>query len=470
MEPTKNKRSASFNNWAFIASSLFLLSLAIFSLVWFQKQKEAEDWIAHTYEVKLKIEKCYGLLLEAESSQRGFLLSNDGVYIKNIDHAETLLYTSLKQLDSLVYDNEIQIKNVNTLKSLIFSRLSRLHVLIDSSDAANKFTVSRFTSPGKALMDSIHHQVLIMQAEENKLLGQRTFFKNIGNDRVVTFIVLFSVIAFMILIWSFLRIRNENAMRLQAQMELKKQNEKLESKNRDLTTFSNIASHDLKEPLRKIQMFTNLITEMNPGYLTDKSFEYFQKISQQSSRMQVLIESVLKYAQTDEGDFGFQNTDLNEIANLAIDSLSEIIKEKHAVVSVKPLPAIFSSPTQMEQLFINLIENGIKYARPAITPIIEISATLSEKTWTIEFSDNGIGFDEAYEKKIFEVFQRLHTSDEYTGTGIGLAICKKIVENHHGTITARSVLGEGSVFSVIFPAEKAAPKRQKDANKSRTGN
>ncbi len=461
MEPAKNKRSANFNNWAFIASSLFLLSLAIFSLVWFQKQKEAENWIAHTYEVKLKIEKCFGLLLEAESNQRGFLLSNDSAYLKNINHAETLLNSSLIQLDSLVEDNEIQIKNVRTLRSLILFRVSRLHILIDSSVIQNKFTVSRFNSPGKLLMDTIHHQVIIMQAEENKLLGQRTFFKNIGSDRVITFIILFSVIAFMIVIWSFFKIKNESSMRSQAQMELISQNEKLERKNHDLTTFSNIASHDLKEPLRKIQMFTNLITELNPDYLKGKSFEYFQKISQQSSRMQILIESVLKYAQTEEGDFGFQNSDLNEVANLATDSLSEIIKEKKAVVSVRDLPTIFCSPTQMEQLFINLIENGIKYARPGMTPIIGISATLSEETWKIDFSDNGIGFDEAYEKKIFEVFQRLHTSDEYSGTGIGLAICKKIIENHHGTISAQSVLGEGSVFSVILPVEKPAAKRQK---------
>ena len=458
MEPTKNKRSANFNYWAFIASSLFLLSLAIFSLVWFQKQKQAEDWIAHTYEVKLKIEKCFGLLLEAESNQRGYLLSNDNAYLKRINHAETLLYTSLQQLDSLVADNETQIKNVSTLKSLILTRLSKLHILIDSSVKSNNFTVSHFTSPGKMLMDSIHQQVIVMQAEENKLLGQRTFFKNIGNDRVIIFIVLFSVIAFMILIWSFFKIKSENSMRIEAQVELKNQNEILERKNRDLTTFTNIASHDLKEPLRKIQMFSNLIAELNPEYLKEKSLEYFTKISQQSSRMQVLIESVLKYAQTEEGDYGFEYTNLNEIANLAIDSLSEIIKEKNAAVRVRFLPAIFCSPTQMEQLFINLIENGIKYAKPDLTPSIEINATRSEGIWKIDFSDNGIGFDEAYEKKIFEVFQRLHSADEYSGTGIGLAICKKIVENHHGTITAKSILGEGSVFSIIFPADKSASK------------
>jgi light-regulated signal transduction histidine kinase (bacteriophytochrome) len=186
--------------------------------------------------------------------------------------------------------------------------------------------------------------------------------------------------------------------------------------------------------------------------MADKSFGYLQKIHQQSSRMQNLIESVLKYAQTDEGDFGFQNCDLYEIASLAIENLSEIIKEKNALVKIRFLPTIFCSPTQMEQLFINLIENGIKYARPDSPPSIEINATRFEETWKIDFSDNGIGFNEVYEKKIFEVFQRLHSSDQYSGTGIGLAICKKIVENHRGFITAKSNLGEGSVFSIILPA------------------
>jgi signal transduction histidine kinase len=412
MVRTKNKKLTNFNYWAFIASSLFLLSLAIFSLVWFRKQKEAEDWITHTYEVKLKIEKCFGLLLEAESNQRGFLLSHDSIYISNITHAETLLNSSLKQLDSLIADNETQINNFRILRSLVVSRISRMHFLIDSSGISNNFTVSHFTAPGKMIMDTIHARVIVMQAEENRLLGQRTLFKQLENDRVIAMIILFSVIAFAILMWSFLKIKNESSLRLKAQLKIENQNEKLERKNQDLTTFTNIASHDLKEPLRKIQMFTNLIRELNPEYMADKAFGYLQKIHQQSSRMQNLIESVLKYAQTDEGDFGFQNCDLYEIASLAIENLSEIIKEKNALVKIRFLPTIFCSPTQMEQLFINLIENGIKYARPDSPPSIEINATRFEETWKIDFSDNGIGFNEVYEKKIFEVFQRLHSSDQ----------------------------------------------------------
>jgi signal transduction histidine kinase len=447
----KTKKPKNFSYWAFIISSLFLLSLAIFSITWFQKQKEAEDWIVHTYNVKLKIEKCFGLLLEAESDQRAYLLSSDSLYLRNIAHLETLLYSNLKQLDSLTADNENQVKNVFILRTLVYSRISRLKMLIDSSGVSNNFAFPRFTNPGRMIMDSIHNQVTVMQAEEDRLLVQRIILKKTINSRVTIFIFLFSVVAFAILMWSFFKIKNENALRLKAQMEIENKNEKLERQNHDLTTFTNIASHDLKEPLRKIQMFTNLIKELNPSFITDKSFEYFQKISQQSNRMQNLIESVLKYAQTDEGNFGFQNTDLNEIVNLAIDSLSEIIKGKNVLVKVRFLPTLYCSPTQMEQLFINLIENGIKYSRPDVTPSIEISATRHQESWKIDVSDNGIGFDEAYQKKIFEVFQRLHSSDEYSGTGIGLAICKRIVENHRGTISTKSTLGKGSVFSINLP-------------------
>ncbi|HSZ32718.1 MAG TPA: ATP-binding protein [Puia sp.] len=448
---TKTKRPQNFSYWAFIISSLFLLSLAIFSLIWFQKQKEAEDWIVHTYDVKLKIEKSFGLLLEAESNQRAYLLSSDSLYLINITHAETLLFSNLKQLDSLTADNKNQVKNVLILRSLIYSRISRLNMLIDSSRISNNFTISRITAPSRMITDSIHNQVMVMQAEEDRLLVQRIILKKTVNSRVTIFILLFSIVAFVILMWSFFKIKNENSLRLKAQLEIENQNEKLERRNHDLTTFTNIASHDLKEPLRKIQMFTNLIRELNPAFITDKSFEYFQKISQQSSRMQNLIESVLEYAQTDEGNFGFQNTDLNEIVNTAIDSLSEIIKEKNVEIKVRFLPTIYCSPTQMEQLFINLIENGIKYARPDVTPSIDISATRQQESWKIDVSDNGIGFDEAYQKKIFEVFQRLHSGDEYSGTGIGLAICKRIVENHRGTISAKSTLGKGSIFSVNLP-------------------
>ncbi len=479
----KKKGLVKLNYWIFIASSLFLLSLAIFSLIWNQKQKEATERISHTYQVKLRIEKCFGLVLEAESSQRGFLLSRDSSYLKNISHAETLLNTNLYQLDSLISDNYNQLNNFANLKSLILSRISRIHKIIDSVRHSGITSTAHYTSQGKMIMDSIHSEVRAMQDAEDDLLSQRTFIKASEEKSLVIFILLFSFVAFAILMWSFFKIRKESSLRVQAQLDanllenlvsertleikkinslLKDQNEVLERKNHELTTFTNIASHDLKEPLRKIQMFTNLISQ-SPVELTGKTLVYFNKINQQSNRMQVLIESVLRYAQTDNNQFGFQTTNLNEVSSIALESLSEKIKEENARIRIQELPTLYANPNQMEQLFINLIDNGLKYARKDVSPVLEINVSKIDEPrvsdhaprlhWKIDFCDNGIGFDEVYAGKIFVIFQRLHSKEEYTGTGIGLAICKKIVENHGGSISAKSILGTGSVFSVILPAK-----------------
>jgi two-component system, chemotaxis family, CheB/CheR fusion protein len=285
------------------------------------------------------------------------------------------------------------------------------------------------------------------------------------------------------LIWSYFKIRNENSLRLQAQFDadvleklvaertneinhinqlLENQNAQLARKNRDLTSFTSIASHDLKEPLRKIQMFSNIVKEDHSADLSENSLQYIDKISDQAGRMKNLIESVLQYAQTDEETLGFRITNLNHVAKAAMETLSEKIKEKNAVVLVHELPTLSVRPDQMEQVFINLLDNGLKYSRPGVRPVLEISATPLEaenaaetqtSCWKLDFRDNGIGFEETYKSKIFEIFQRLHSRHEYPGTGIGLAMCKRIIENHRGTISSHSVPGEGSVFSIILPAK-----------------
>lgn len=483
MVKVRSLKTSNFNYWAFIVSSLILLALAIFSLIWFQKQKEASHWITHTYQVKLKIEQSFSMLLEAESNQRGYLINHDSSFLENIHHADSLLKLNLSQLDALVADNPSQVQSSKNLQLLMSARTRKLHALLDSPQLFHRHPFSHFVSPGKVLMDSIYDKVKTMESEEDTLLEQRTSFKETQDTWVIVFILLFSLLAFTILMWSFFKIRNENRLRLRAQYDvdildklvnertveikhindlLTEQNTKLERKNRDLTSFTNIASHDLKEPLRKINMFIGMIHQANPEFLTDRSREYFEKISNQSKRMQILIDSILQYAQTDDDTEGFKQTNLTETANFALESLSEKIKEKNATIQIQPLPTIYGNPSQMEQLFINFIDNGLKYSRPGIPPFLEITAAevgetdenglKKAKSWKIDFSDNGIGFEETYGEKIFEIFQRLHTSDQYPGTGIGLAICKKIVENHHGTIVSRSVVGKGSTFSVILPA------------------
>ncbi len=479
---TRKIQPGTFNYWAFLGSSLFLLATAIFSLIWFQKQKNASFLISHTYQVKLKIEKCFGLLLEAESSQRGFIISRDSTYISHLRHAESLMSASMKELDSLVSDNPAQVGNAQKLNQLSAMRLKRLHAVLDSAVHLNKISIT-YSSPGRLLMDSVHNQVKLMESAEDKLLEKRTLFKYRQDNYVSFFIILFSVLAFVILIWSFLKIRNENILRLKAEVDvdllekrvnertveikninnlLKDQNEQLERKNDDLTSFTYIASHDLKEPLRKINMFIGRIREQNPNDPNSRSAEFFNKITLQTLRMQQLIESVLQYAQADDETLGFEETDLNILLQSAIETLSEVIREKNAIVKIQTLPTLVCIPSQLEQVFTNLIDNALKYSKPGVAPYIEVKAseisvpeTADKKSfrgWKIDFADQGIGFDEAYKSKVFEIFQRLHVDEQYAGTGIGLAICKRIIEKHRGIITVQSVIGEGSVFSILLPS------------------
>jgi signal transduction histidine kinase len=481
---TRKIRPEAFNYWVFLTSALFLLATAIFSLIWFQKQKNASYLISHTYQVKLKIEKCFGLLLEAESSQRGYLIGKDSIFLDHLRHAESMLFSNMKQLDSLVADNEVQIINLNKLENLASLRLTRLHDVLDSVEHFKKITIN-YASPGRVIMDSVHNQIKIMESEEDTLLVKRTLLKHKQDNYVSFFIILFSALAFTILIGSFLKIRNENMLRLKAQFDvdlleklvnertaeiknmnnlLKDQNESLERKNADLTSFTYIASHDLKEPLRKINMFIGRISDQNSNDPNDRREEYFNKISLQAKRMQHLIESVLQYAQADDETLGFEEANLNTTIQSALENLSLVIAEKKAIIKIQPLPTLFCVPSQLEQVFTNLIDNALKYAKPGIPPSLQINAEqLSipaaagenpSTGWKIDFADQGIGFDEAYKSKIFEIFQRLHVDEQYSGTGIGLAICKRIIGKHRGTISVQSTVGKGSVFSILLPSPK----------------
>jgi signal transduction histidine kinase len=226
-------------------------------------------------------------------------------------------------------------------------------------------------------------------------------------------------------------------------------NEELERQNAELASFTFIASHDLKEPLRKIEMYANKITEADGQNLSDKSKVNLDKLFDTVQRMQKLLGSIYNYAETGK-ESSFENTDLTEMVELSLQTLQEQIKEKDAIITFGALPVIKAIPWQIEQLFTNLIGNSIKYAKKNIQPEICINCEVKDDFNAITLKDNGIGFDENYKEKIFEIFQRLHSKSEYSGTGIGLAICKKIVSNHHGSIAAKSE-GTGAEFIISLP-------------------
>ncbi|MDF2456997.1 MAG: hypothetical protein K0R51_2990 [Cytophagaceae bacterium] len=279
---------------------------------------------------------------------------------------------------------------------------------------------------------------------------------------------------------AFLRdITKQKQIKLELQnktLELEKLNASLASKNgelermnKELESFNYVASHDLKEPLRKIQIFAHRILEKGSGEIPHATVDYFNKIITASSRMQLLIEDLLVFSQTTAAENKFESVNLNEILNEVISMLSTSIEEKKVVIDSEELPVMKTIPFQMQQLFLNLISNSIKYSHEGISPHIHIAvhpvkgilihhpmAQQDKEYFEFIVQDNGIGFSEEYAEKIFELFQRLHNKDKYFGTGIGLAICKKILHNHNGFIVAHSEASKGSTFHFYLPKEQVA--------------
>jgi PAS domain S-box-containing protein len=245
--------------------------------------------------------------------------------------------------------------------------------------------------------------------------------------------------------------------------QLEKINHALELSNHDLQQFASVASHDLQEPLRKIQMFSALLKSHNEAHLSDESQKHLNKIIDASRRMKTLIIDVLSYSKLSATDNTFENIHLNSILDEFREDFELTIQDKGATVIVGKLAAIDVNRGQMRQVFQNILSNALKFSKTDVAPVIEISCKyLAEKSFDsieqedgpfclITIKDNGIGFNEKYLAKIFDLFERLYSKSLYEGTGIGLAITKKIIEKHNGLIKAKSQEGIGSEFMFILP-------------------
>jgi PAS domain S-box-containing protein len=240
---------------------------------------------------------------------------------------------------------------------------------------------------------------------------------------------------------------------------------KLERSNRELQDFAQVASHDLQEPLRKILAFGDRLKKRAGESLDEQSQDYLQRMFNAANRMQTLITDLMTFSRIETKAQPFVPIDLGVIAGEVCADLETRIEQTGGRVEIEELPTIDADPMQMRQLLQNLISNSLKYHREGVPPIVRVysqkpdessqesidGSVLAIPFCQILVEDNGIGFDEKYLDRIFTVFQRLHVKDEYEGTGVGLAICRKIVERHGGTITARSSPGEDSTFVVTIP-------------------
>jgi len=250
-------------------------------------------------------------------------------------------------------------------------------------------------------------------------------------------------------------------------------NQKLQKANDELANLHWISTHDLKEPLRKIQVYGSIILEKDGAKIPDSVKDNVVKMQKSASKMQVLIDDLLTYSKVMNEEKKLDPVDLNEIIEGILLDLKESIEEKNITIHLYNLPTVLGIQFQLRQLFLNLISNSIKFNRPDVSQVINISGEKliseknnfpSQKFYKIIVKDNGIGFDAAYEEKVFKIFQRLNSQTEFVGTGIGLSICKKIAELHGGYIEAQGIQGEGATFSVYLPVEHLTLKHKNSSS------
>ncbi len=240
----------------------------------------------------------------------------------------------------------------------------------------------------------------------------------------------------------------------------------LERSNAELQQFAYVASHDLQEPLRKVQAFGDRLKSKYADVLDEQGQDYLTRMQDAANRMQALIQSLLSFSRVSSKARPLVPVDLNAVVQEVVGDLEVRIQETGAEIRVSEMPTIEADPTQMRQLFQNLIGNALKYRRQDTPPVVEISAAIEngeQKSFNgtplqlcrLMVRDNGIGFEPEFADRIFGIFQRLHGRGEYEGTGVGLAICRKIAERHEGTIVAQARPGEGAVFTVMLPVQQA---------------
>jgi light-regulated signal transduction histidine kinase (bacteriophytochrome) len=251
------------------------------------------------------------------------------------------------------------------------------------------------------------------------------------------------------------------------QSELERKIDDLNKSNADLEQFAYVASHDLQEPLRKIVSFGERLDVKSRDILNEEQALYLDRILNSTRRMQMMIENLLEFSRVARAKDDFVQTDLNVILRNTVSDLELLIQKKDAIVTIEPLPAIDAIPVQMAQLFQNLLSNSLKFTRSDVRPEVRVSARVLSsdevrsiggftgiKYVKIEVSDNGVGFEMSESNKIFTLFQRLRGRSEFEGAGIGLAVCKKVVENHKGFISAEGIPDEGAIFKLILPTKQ----------------
>jgi signal transduction histidine kinase len=445
------------------------------------KNDEDRLWATHTLLVLEKIDATETDLLNAETGERGYILTGEESFLEPYNDALRHINEDVKAVRELTADNPTQQRALDRAEPLISERMEMLRDRIEARNQEGLVAGAEIVrqGPGKRHMDRIRAEIAGMKEEENRLLRLRTeeADKSSRSTRIMIGVGGILGIGFLGLAGAI--VGQEMQQRSRAEEAVRKLNDELEQRvadrtaelaerakdlarsNSELQQFAYVASHDLQEPLRMVASFTQLLAKRYAEQLDNDARDFINYAVDGATRMQTLISDLLNYSRVGTQGKPLIPTDSEEVLKNVLESIKYAIEESGAVISHDPLPRVLADPLQLGQLFQNLLTNAIKF-RGESPPHIRISTERKGDDWKISVRDNGIGIAQEHADRIFVIFQRLHTKTEYPGTGIGLAICKKIVERHGGRIWIEPSPGGGTTFCFTIrgpqkPLERGEP-------------
>jgi signal transduction histidine kinase len=448
-----------------LAAAALLVFVAGLSYWRLARNGEDRQRVVHTYQVMGQLEGILQGMTDAETGERGYILTGDDSYLVPYQRGLSEVRESGAAVRKLTADNPIQQNSLDALAPVIAERLrelqERIQVRRGSGLVAGATAVRE--GAGKGYMDQVRATIGEMKREEERLLKLRSAELDASSRKTRTVLVLGESLALLFLTIAGLIVHTEMRRRSQAEEEVRKLNADLERKvaertaelaerakdlersNMELQQFAYVASHDLQEPLRTIASFTQLLAKRYGDKLDDKAREFIAFAVDGSKRMQTLINDLLSFSRVGTQGRPLVPVSTDAVLDAVLKSIKRGIEESRAIVTRDALPVVLADELQLSQLLQNLIGNAIKFRREG-APTVHVGAERTLTGWNISVRDNGIGVSPEYSDRIFVIFQRLHTKTQYPGTGIGLAICKKIAERHGGRIWLEPTPGGGSTF------------------------
>ena len=491
------------------ALTFVVLILGAIISIWNTTQVyDSLDWVAHTHETMTRLQRFLSALRDVEASFRGYVIVGEQRFLDPYKNDVAQVHVHLAALRKLTVDNGDQQRRIAALTPRVQTYLNLVREGIEvrrtgGLEAAREFIL---TDKPREVIEDVRSRAAEMWDEEDRLLAlrnkkaQRSFWTALGASIVIVVLCLVTVSAAVYLVQQELgarrraemdlrlaqadlenRVRQRTAelsalngvlqqevgerTRAEATIRLEEQKvsvyaRELERSNRELEQFAAVASHDLQEPLRKIQTFGDRLKTQFAGALSELGVDYLGRMLGAAGRMRSLIDDMLTYSRVARKPRVFAPVDLAEVAHEVIADLDGRLQLSGGRVELGPLPILEADKTQMRQLLQNMFANALKFRKPEEPPVVQVESRVDGSSaeagpwWEIQVRDNGIGFDNQYRERIFNMFERLHGRNEYEGTGVGLAICRRIVERHGGTISAQSALGQGALFKIRLPARQ----------------